>query len=320
MFALIFLRDYYEYSQDDAWLTEQGYPQLLKPVAQFWASQLQQDRHFEDGTLVVNPCTSPEHGPTTFGCTHYQQLIYQVFETVLQSASIVGEADQEFLENIKSKLSTLDKGLHIGRWGQIQEWKLDIDEKNNTHRHLSHLIGWHPGWSISAYQGGYTNKTIQDAVATSLYSRGIGIDDANAGWEKVWRSAAWARLNNTERAYYELRLSIYENWAPNGFSMYSGKNEPFQIDANFGFPGAVLSMLVVDLPQAPGDDGTLDRSRRGFPALSRSIGPFEVVIGCPLPFQSVETLLTSLRLSRCQDGSAGPCDSGGLGWRLCEGP
>lgn len=30
--------------------------------------------------------------------------------------------------------------------------------------------------------------------------------------------------------------------------MYSGKNEPFQIDANFGYGGAVLSMLVVDLP------------------------------------------------------------------------
>lgn len=37
--------------------------------------------------------------------------------------------------------------------------------------------------------------------------------------------------------------------------MYSAKNEPFQIDANFGFAGAVLSMLVVDLPQALDDDG-----------------------------------------------------------------
>lgn len=34
----------------------------------------------------------------------------------------------------------------------------------------------------------------------------------------------------------------------NGLSMYSGKSAPFQIDANFGIIGAVLSMLVVDLP------------------------------------------------------------------------
>ena len=30
--------------------------------------------------------------------------------------------------------------------------------------------------------------------------------------------------------------------------MYQALNPPFQIDANFGFGGAVLSMLVVDLP------------------------------------------------------------------------
>lgn len=244
--------DYYDYSQNATWLAATGYPKLLKPIAQFWLSQLQEDEYFHDGTLVVNPCDSPEHGPTTFGCTMWQQLIYQVLETTLQSASIIKDTDLPFLNSVKSSLAQLDKGLHIGDWGQIQEWKLDIDVKNDTHRHLSNLIGWYPGWALSSYWGGYTNTTIQNAVATTLWSRGPGIADANAGWEKVWRGACWARLNNTIEAYYELRLTIYENWAPNALSMYSGKNEPFQIDANFGFPGAVLSMLVVDLPQLPG--------------------------------------------------------------------
>ena len=202
---------------------------------------------------MVNPCDSPEHGPTTFGCTNWQQLIYQVFETTLTSASLVVETDQSFLNEVHSKLALLDKGLHIGSWGQIQEWKMDIDVRNDTHRHLSNLIGWFPGWALSSYEGGYTNSTIQNAVATTLWSRGVGIADSNAGWEKVWRAACWARLNNTIEAYYELRLTIYENWAPNALSMYSGKNQPFQIDANFGFPGAVLSMLVIDLPQLSDD-------------------------------------------------------------------
>lgn len=242
--------DYFDYSQDAAWLADTGYPKLLRPIATFWLSQLQQDQYFKDGTLVVNPCDSPEHGPTTFGCTNWQQLIYQVFETTLQSAAVVKETDQVFLSQVHHSLAQLDKGLHIGSWGQVQEWKLDIDVKNDTHRHLSNLIGWFPGWSLSSYLDGYTNSTIQDAVATTLWSRGPGIIDSNTGWEKVWRSACWARLNETERAYYELRLTIQENWAPNALSMYSGKNEPFQIDANFGFPGAVLSMLVVDLPRS----------------------------------------------------------------------
>ncbi|KAI7502397.1 glycoside hydrolase family 95 protein [Hortaea werneckii] len=248
--------DHYDYSRDVEWLKAQGYPKLLKPIAQFWASQLQEDRYFEDGTLVVNPCTSPEHGPTTFGCTHFQQLIYQVFVTALQSAAVVDEKDSNFTSSLETLLIPLDKGLHIGSWGQVQEWKLDLDTQNNIHRHLSELVGWYPGWSIASYQGGYGNSTVQQAVATSLWSRGIGIEDANSGWEKVWRSACWARLNETERAYYELRLTIQENWAPNGLSMYDGHSEPFQIDANFGFVGAVLSMLVVDMPMLDYKDST----------------------------------------------------------------
>jgi alpha-L-fucosidase 2 len=115
--------DHYEYSQDISWLTKQGYP-LIKGVAQFWSTQLQEDDYFHDGTLVVNPCNSPEHGPTTFACTHYQQLIYQVFESVLAVADVVKETDTAFINRITSQLKSLDKGLHIGTWGEIKEWKI----------------------------------------------------------------------------------------------------------------------------------------------------------------------------------------------------
>ena len=81
-------------------------------------------------------------------------------------------------------------------------------------------------------------------------------EDANAGWAKVWRSACWARLNDTERAYFELRYTIDQNIVDNGFSMYKARNTPFQIDANYGFGGAVLSMLAVDLPKPFGDNST----------------------------------------------------------------
>ncbi|KAK4497529.1 hypothetical protein PRZ48_011980 [Zasmidium cellare] len=259
--------DHFDYSQDAAFLRSTGYP-LLKQISQFWLSQLQKDQYFKDGTLVVNPCTSAEHGATTFGGTHYQQLIYQLFETTLQSATAVGDHDRRFLSDVQNQLPHLDKGLHIGKWNQIQEWKLDMDVQNDTHRHLSNLIGWHPGFSLSSYQNGYNNDTIRRAVETTLYSRGIGIADSNAGWEKVWRAACWARLKNVERAHYELRLTIGENWAGNLLSMYSGANLPFQIDANFGFAGAVLSMLVVDLPLS-----NEQMRRRGREARTVVLGP-----------------------------------------------
>lgn len=252
--------DHWEYSQDTEWLRAQGYP-MLKGVAEFWVSQLQVDDYSKDGTLVVTPCNSPEHGPTTFGCAHFQQLVHQVFDTVLSVSSTGGETSEAFITNVTSSLARLDKGFHIGAWGQIKEWKLPdsfgYDFINDTHRHLSELVGWHPGYSLSSYMGGYSNATIQEAIVQKLYSRGEGnAADANAGWAKVWRSACWARLNNTERAHFELRYAIDENFVDNGFSMYSGLRTPFQIDANYGFGGAVLSMLAVDLPNAFGDDST----------------------------------------------------------------
>jgi alpha-L-fucosidase 2 len=133
---------------------------------------------------------------------------------------------------------------------------LGYDFKNDTHRHLSNPVGWYSGYSILSFLGRYTNSTIQNAVATSLYSRGLGNGpDANAGWEKVWRSACWAHLNQTDMAYLELRYAIDTNFANNRLSTYTALDSPFQIDANFGLAGAVLSMLVVDLPMLSSDIG-----------------------------------------------------------------
>jgi alpha-L-fucosidase 2 len=179
--------DHFSYSQNTTWFTTQGYP-LMKGVAEFWLSQLQLDTYFHDGTLVVNPCNSPEHGPTTFGCTHYQQLLYQLFSNILFAASSVPqlEPDHAFIANVSHSLRLLDTGLHIGSFNEIKEWKipdsLGYDFPNDAHRHLSHLIGWYPGYSISSLLSGYSNTTIQSSVRTSLINRGNGTGpDADAG-------------------------------------------------------------------------------------------------------------------------------------------
>lgn len=186
--------------------------------------------------------------------------MYQVIEAIISAPSIVGETDTTSLGNITTTLASLDKGLHIGTWGEVKEWKppdsLGYDFEIDTHRHLSNLVGWHPGYSILSFLGGCTNATIQTAVAASLYSRSLANGpDANAGWEKVWRSARWARLNCTDMVYLELKYTIDTNFANNALSMYAGLDLPFHIDANFGLAGAVLSMLVVDLPMLSSDIG-----------------------------------------------------------------
>lgn len=98
------------------------------------------------------------------------------------------------------------------------EWKLDMDAQNDTHRHLSHLIGLYPGYALASYdadiQGitaegsSFTKADVLDAAKVSLIHRGNGTGpDGDAGWEKVWRAAAWAQLGNAEQYYHQLTVS-----------------------------------------------------------------------------------------------------------------
>ncbi|KAK7040767.1 hypothetical protein VNI00_009673 [Paramarasmius palmivorus] len=257
--------DHFDFTNDVQWFKAQGWP-LLKGVASFHLDKLIPDLHFNDSTLVVNPCNSPEQPPITLGCAHGQQMIWEMFNAIEKGFEISGDTDTAFLEEIRSKRAQMDKGLHVGSWGQLQEWKVEKDDPDDTHRHLSHLIGLYPGYAISSYdesvQGGangsttYSKDQILDAAKTSLTHRGDGIGpDANAGWEKVWRAAGWAQLQDSEKFYHILTFALSENFGANLFSLYNpGDSNPiFQIDANLGYPGAVLNAIL----QAP-DVSTFD--------------------------------------------------------------
>ncbi|KAF8551628.1 glycoside hydrolase family 95 protein [Imleria badia] len=252
--------DHFDYTNDIQWWKSQGYP-LVKAVASFHLEKLIEDLYFNDSTLVTAPCNSPEQVPITFGCAHAQQLIWQLFNAVEKGYAAAGDMDTAFLNSVLSKRTQMDKGLRIGSWGQLQEWKIDMDSLADTHRHLSHLIGLYPGYAITSYdpalQGGlivdgtslnYTKEQILAAAETSLLYRGNGTGpDGDAGWEKVWRAASWAQLGNESEFYKELTYSIERNFAPNLFDLYTPGSTVFQIDANFGYPAAVLNGLL----QAP---------------------------------------------------------------------
>jgi len=155
---------------------------------------------------------------------------------------------------VRTKKAQMDKGIHIGSWGQLQEWKVDRDSPTDTHRHLSHFVGLYPGYAITNYnssiQGTYTKQQVIDATTTSLIHRGNGTGpDADSGWEKAWRAASWAQLGNSTQFYHELSFAIFENFGANLFSLYDpgSANPIFQIDANLGYAGALLNALI----QAP---------------------------------------------------------------------
>ncbi|KAG8722629.1 hypothetical protein FRC11_002668, partial [Ceratobasidium sp. 423] len=187
---MIHVYDHFDYTNDVAWWRTQGWP-LLKGVAQFWLDHLTEDQYSKDGTLVTAPCNSPEQPITTFACSHSQQLIWQLFEAAEKGFDASGDNDTSFLHEVQTKKVKLDKGIRIGSWGQLQEWKLDFDRETDVHRHLSHLIGLYPGYVISSFKTptdpnqaipNLTREQVLKASEISLSARGNGTGpDADTG-------------------------------------------------------------------------------------------------------------------------------------------
>ncbi|MDC2888991.1 glycoside hydrolase family 95 protein [Psychrosphaera sp. G1-22] len=131
--------EHYNFGRDKTYLQNTAYP-ILKEAVLFWEQYLTVD---DDGTLVSSPSFSPEHGPITVGSTMDQQVAYDILSICIEAAEILEvDADKVTLwRNMRSRLSP----LKIGKHGQLQEWKEDLDDPQDTHRHVNHLYGLHLG-------------------------------------------------------------------------------------------------------------------------------------------------------------------------------